>query len=90
MGISGHVQNGVIVLDGPVSLPEGAAVTVVYPAQAAKPQGATRPVIECEPGKLPLVRSATLGSVHLTNERIQEIFDEEDIEAMKRQSNVSS
>lgn len=33
MGISGRVQNGVIALDGSATLPERAAVTVVYPAQ---------------------------------------------------------
>ena len=88
--MTGHVQNGVIVPDGSVTLPEGAVVTIVYPAQVSKPQGAARPVIECEPGKLPVVRSSAPGSVHLTNERIQEIFDEEDIDAIKSQSDVSS
>ncbi len=49
----GHIHNGVVILDGGVSLPEGTRVSVsVLPAALAAPE------IECVPGKLPLVRSA--------------------------------
>ncbi|MEX2172202.1 MAG: hypothetical protein WD851_22975 [Pirellulales bacterium] len=90
MVILGHISNGVVVLEGDAPLPEGAAVAVVYPRQSAKPQGTEPPRIECEPGRFPLVRGGAPGSLELTNERIQEILDAEDIEAVKRQWNVSS
>ena len=79
MEILGHVQNGVIVLDDPVSLPEGAAVTVIVRSS---------PVIHFAKNpkrvEFPLVHSTAPGSVHLTNERIGEILEEEDIDAMNR------
>lgn len=37
MTYTGHVKNGVVVLDDPVALPEGLAVCV-EPAQAGKPR----------------------------------------------------
>lgn len=70
MTISGCVQNGVVVLQGGVSLPEGAAVAVVYPAQA--PPAQRKRVL------FPLVRSAQPGSVDLTKERIAELLDADD------------
>lgn len=73
MEIPGRVQNGVVVFDGPVSLPEGAAVTVTL---------CTRPVIHVAQNQkrveFPLVPSSAPGSVHLTNEMIGKILDEED------------
>lgn len=69
MEIPGRIHNGVVVLEGALTLPEGAAVTVRYMPPAATP------------GKrvsFPLVHSAQPGSVRLTNERIAEILDEED------------
>ena len=73
MEILGRVQNGVVVFDGPMSLPEGAAVTVL---------SRTRPVIRVAKNQkqveFPLVPSSAPGSVHLTNEMIAEILDEED------------
>jgi hypothetical protein len=88
MEIPGHVQNGVVVLDGPTSLPEGAAVTVRLRA---------RPVVRVAKNQkhvefplVPLVPSSAPGSVHLTNERIEEILAAEDIEAMKRTWDVPS
>ena len=73
MEIPGRVQNGVVVLDGPLSLPEGAAVRVTYrqSPMIRVAQNQTRVAF-------PLVRSANPGSVLLTNERIAEIQDEED------------
>ena len=85
MEISGHIQNGVVVLDESVVLPEGAAVTVIL---------RTGPVIHVAPVRqrveFPLVPSGEPGSVHLTNERIQEILDAEDAEAVKRAWNAPS
>jgi hypothetical protein len=68
MEFLGHVRNGVVVLDGNPSLPEGAAVTVHYPGPAAgHPAGKARI-------QVPLVRTGQPGSVHLTGERIAEIL----------------
>lgn len=73
MEISGRVQNGVVVLDGPPLLPEGAAVRVSY-RQA--------PVIRVAPHQtrieFPLVPSPNPGSLPLTNDMIAAIQDEED------------
>jgi hypothetical protein len=73
MTIHGRVQNGVVVLEDGPALPEGAAVTVWYPA----PTG-PQPVLEKKRIQFPLVRTGEPGSVHLTGERIAEILDEED------------
>ncbi len=54
MEVPEHVQNGVVVLDGGVSLPEGAAVVVVLPA-AIEPTK-TKPRV-----KFPLVNSGQPG-----------------------------
>ncbi len=87
----GHIQNGIVVLDGNPHLPEGAAVTVVVRAPAppvAPPVPATELV--CEPGQLPYVRGGTPGTWTLTNEMIAQIIEEEDIESMKGKWNVPS
>jgi hypothetical protein len=73
MEIPGRVHNGVVVLDGQPLLPEGAAVSVVFPVP-----GRARPVIEKRRIELPLVRCEQPGSIHLTSERIGEILDAED------------
>jgi hypothetical protein len=52
MEIRGQVRNGVIVLDGNPNLPEGAAVTVSYPALPSAPPAAQRKRVP-----FPLVRS---------------------------------
>lgn len=73
MDISGHIQNGVVVLDSPVTLAEGTAVTVTVRSE---------PRIHVVPRRkrvsFPLVSSNAPGSVHLTNQQIAEILDEED------------
>jgi len=73
MEIPGRVQNGVVVLEGGSTLPEGMAVSVVPRVspviRVAKQQ---RRVL------LPLVPSENPGSVDLTGERIAEILDEQD------------
>lgn len=85
MEISGTVQNGVVVLDGSVSLPEGANVVVIY---------RTTPVIRVAEHQkrveFPLFPSSEPGTLDLTNKRIAEILDEEEIEAMKRSWNEPS
>jgi hypothetical protein len=74
MKISGHVANGVVVLDGGAKLPEGTAVLVL----------ATGVRVRRKPGKkkrvrLPLVRSNHPGTLDLGNERIAEILEAEDV-----------
>jgi hypothetical protein len=85
MEIPGHVQNGVLVLDGGATLAEGTRVVVSQVSRVGQGSPAEKKRIE-----LPLVSSGEPGSVHLTNERIGEIFDEEHFEAMKRTWNVPS
>ncbi len=79
MEIQGVVHNGVIVFDGSVSLPEGAVVTVVV-------RESPRIHVSENPKRVEfsLVRSSAPGSIHLTNERIYELMDEEDIEGLNR------
>lgn len=73
MVIPGRVQNGVVVLDGASALPEGAAVTITYPALSeAKAASPIRRI------QVPLVRTGQPGSVKLTSAGIAEILDQED------------
>jgi hypothetical protein len=74
MELSGYVQNGIIVLAGGLSLPEGTPVTVSYNLELGSPPPAGKKRVQ-----LPLVRTGEPGSLHLTNERIAEIFEEEDL-----------
>src|SRR5262245_12844232 len=69
MEVPGHVRDGVVVLDGNPNLPEGAVVTVSYPATASAPPAGERKRVQ-----FPLLHSAQPGSVHLTNDRIAEIL----------------
>jgi hypothetical protein len=76
MEAQGRVCNGVVVLEGGLSLPEGTRVTVSYPdAPTAKPPESPRPV------QLPLVRSDRPGSRQLTAERVAELLEDEDVPA---------
>ena len=85
MEISGIVQNGVVVLDGSVLLPEGVNVVVTY---------RTSPVIRVAKNQkrveFPLFPSSEPGTVDLTSERIAEILDDEETEAMRRTWNEPS
>jgi len=67
MELTGHIENGVVVFDGGTPPPEGTRVTVVTVEQVVHKK------ID-----FPLVRSGEPGSWALTNEKIGEIFDEED------------
>ncbi len=73
MDVPGRVLNGVVVLEGGVSLPEGAAVRVSCPVGPAIHISQIR-----KPVQLPLVKTGQPGTVGLTNERIAEILDEQD------------
>jgi hypothetical protein len=73
MEIRGRVQNGVVVLEGGSTLPDGMAVSVVpRVSPVMRVARRQRRVV------LPLVPSANPGSVDLTGERIAEILDEQD------------
>jgi len=85
MEIQGTVQNGVIVLDDVASLPEGARV-VVLTLEPLPPN----PLSTKRRVQLPLVTNGEPGGIQLTNERIYEILDEEDGEAVKRSWNAPS
>ena len=76
MVIPGRVQNGVVVLEGATALPEGAVVTINYPA-LAEPKS----VFEKRRIQVPLVRTGQPGSALLTGARIAEILDAEDAPA---------
>lgn len=83
--IPGRVENGVVVFEGDVSLPEGTRVVVFQLSPGEQASRASKKRVE-----LPLVKSGEPGSIHLTNERIQEILDEEDIAALKGQWDAPS
>jgi hypothetical protein len=85
MQIPGNIQNGVVVLDGGATLPEGTRVVV---CQLSPVDQERQP--EEKPALFPLVSSGEPGSIHLTNERICELLDEEEIQAMRRTWEVPS
>jgi hypothetical protein len=73
MSYRGRVQNGVVVLEAGVSLPEGASVRVLCN---------NGPVIHTSPIRkevdLPLVKTGRPASVALTNDQIAEILSQQD------------
>ena len=73
MIIHGRVQNGVVLLQDGSVLPEGAAVTVTYPALSS-----AVPATQKNRVQVPLVRTGEPGSVQLTGAQIADILDEED------------
>ncbi len=75
MELKGFVQNGVIVLTGGASLPEGTPVTVSCGVELVSLQPEKKRV------QVPLVRTGKPGSMNMNNERIVEIFVEEDVAA---------
>ena len=77
--LNGYVQNGVIVLTGGQSLHEGTPVTVSYGVDALTP-----PVQRAKRVVVPLVRSDNPGTLDLNNDRIAEIFEQEDIEYARK------
>lgn len=74
MEIHGHVEGGVVVLDGESTLPDGTAVIVVpRGSPAIRVARRQRRVV------LPLVPSDKPGSVDLTGDRIAAILLEQDV-----------
>jgi len=88
MVISGHIENGVVVLEGGVTLPEGTQVVVSLPAPSVSPQlplpapgSVPLPPREIRPRKrvvFPIIPSKNPGTMDITAEQIAEILDEED------------
>jgi hypothetical protein len=74
MELQGIVQNGVVVLTAGVTLPEGTPVTVTCEVKPVPQPAAGKKRVQ-----LPLVRTGKPGSMNLNNERIAEIFDDEDV-----------
>jgi hypothetical protein len=85
MVVAGHVENGVVVLEGGAVLPEGARVVV---SELEWPDNGRRS--DKKSAELPLVSGGPPGSIELTNQRVAEILDEDDIAAMKRSWDVPS
>jgi hypothetical protein len=76
MEIRGRVHNGVVIPEGESPLPEGALVTVSYPAAS--------PVESAQPRRrvsLPLVRPNHPGTRRLTAERVAELLEDDDVSA---------
>jgi hypothetical protein len=74
MEIRGRVHNGVVVLEGEPTLPEGAIVSVMYPTPPT--------TVASDSGKrvkFPLVRSGPPGSLNLTSDLIAEHWENDDV-----------
>ena len=76
MELLGQVNRGVIVPRGGPPLPEGAMVRIVYEPPPAEEAGASAD--KKYHVQFPLVRTGRPNTLHLTNQAIAEIFDEED------------
>jgi hypothetical protein len=85
MELPGHVENGVVILDGGAFLPEGARVVV-----SELPRSGERHKTAKGSAELPLVTGGKPGSIQLTGEQIHDIIDEDDIAAMRRSWDVPS
>jgi hypothetical protein len=70
--LPGHVENGVIVLDGGALLPEGATVRVSLAGAMHPRPDAGKPVV------LPIFRYEGPPDIELTNDDIAEILNRED------------
>jgi hypothetical protein len=81
MVIPGKVENGVVVLEGDLPLPEGAEVSVMYPpVRSVAGEKHTSQTLQAQGRRveLPLVRSSAPGTRRLTAEDIAELLDQED------------
>ena len=87
MNVLGKVENGVVVLEGKITLPEGmrVAVSPIPPIPLTTPLTTQQmaPEVIIEPGKLPGVRGGIPGTWKLSGELIAQILTDEDVETMK-------
>ena len=67
-----------VVLQAETKLPDGTPVTVVYPGVRIRRKPGKQKRV-----KFPLIRSEHPGTVDLTNERIAEILDQEDLASLR-------
>jgi len=74
--IHGQIRNGVVVLDYDPRLPDGTEVTVRLPGVSEMRSGTRGTRVD-----FPLVHGKIPASVNLTNERIAEILDDDDVSA---------
>ena len=74
MEIQGVVQNGVVVLPGNVFLPDGTVVSVSCQPEPISKEPRVRKKVQ-----LPLVPSKNPGSLHLTNDMIADIMNNDDV-----------
>ncbi len=72
MVITGSVHNGVVVLEGGISLPEGARVKIILTSETKPPKKSGERV------KLPIFDSGEPPFIDLTNDQIADILDRED------------
>jgi hypothetical protein len=79
MRIPGHVKNGVVVLQGGRKLPEGAKVTVF-----CRLGPGSQPSPKKKRVQLPLVQSTHPSSLRLSNERIAEILEAEELASFRK------
>jgi hypothetical protein len=74
MILTGRVENGVVILNDPLALPNGAEVTVIAPtAKPISPSSAQKRV------KLPLVPSSQPGSLKLSNDDVAALLEQDEI-----------
>lgn len=73
MKVYGIVRGGVVVLDGGVKLPEGMKVSVVVLSEPEEKRERVRVTLPLVDAKSP---------VHLTNDRIAEILNDQDAESV--------
>jgi hypothetical protein len=76
MEIPGRVKNGVVILEGDASLPDGTVVTVLFQPIPPTDAGDSGSRVA-----LPLVPSHRPGSRRLTAERVAELLDDGDVPA---------
>lgn len=76
MVISGRVHNGVVVLEGGLTLPEGIQVTASCPVVPSAELNRHKRRVN-----LPLVSSSRPGTLDLTAERVAERLDEDNVSA---------
>ncbi len=79
MVIPGRVHNGVVVLEGELALPEGATVSVTYPASPK-----AKPAVEKRRIEVPLVRTGQHGTVDLTGGRVAGLMNVTAITAFEK------
>ncbi len=78
MDINGRFQNGVVVLDGGLTMPDGTPVIVSLPGTVALPPRSDRPRKRIV---FPIIPSENPGSLDITAEQIAEVLDQEDASA---------